>query len=111
MCEPTFAKAPSWADRIRRRDGGIGRLDDRGVRAACGTDRRSGPAVRALSEELEPPLGPVPVTAASFLFWVEPPAGIHHAEDCERVCAAVQSADERLDAAAVANNIKFDCTG
>ena len=35
--------------------------------------------VRALSEELEPPLGPVPVTAASFLFWVEPPARIHHA--------------------------------
>ena len=60
--------------------------------------------VSALSEDLNPPQGPVPVPATSFLFWVEPPAGIHHAEDCERVCAAVQSADERLDAAADATS-------
>ena len=58
----------------------------------------------ALSEDLNPPQGPVPVPATSFLFWVEPPAGIHHAEDCERVCAAVRSADERLDAAADATS-------
>ena len=60
--------------------------------------------VPALSEDLNPPQGPVPVPATSFLFWVEPPAGIHHAEDCERVCAAVRSADERLDAAADATS-------
>ena len=105
-------KAPSWADRGAR-EAAIAMAESAVLLTSASAphaaltedlDPPQGP-VRALSEELEPPLGPVPVTAASFLFWVEPPAGIHHAEDCERVCAAVQSADERLDAAAAATSV------
>ena len=102
--------APSWADRgareaaIAMAESAVLTTSASAPHAALTEDPPQGP-VRALSEELEPPLGPVPVTAASFLFWVEPPAGIHHAEDCERVCAAVQSADERLDAAAAATSV------
>ena len=113
MCVPKSERtAPSWADRGAR-EAAIAMAESAVLLTSASAshaaltedlDPSQGP-VRALSEELEPPLGPVPVTAASFLFWVEPPAGIHHAEDCERVCAAVQSADERLDAAAAATSV------